>query len=138
KIEDDEWLPLVEAFGELSEGHIWIDDTPAISVMELRSKARRIQAEYGLDMLIVDYLQLMSSGSSKKYENRVQEVSEISRGLKGIARELNIPVLALEQLSRAVEARQDKVPQLPDLRESGTLEQDADIVVFLHCQQDKV
>ncbi len=101
----------------------------------MRSKARRLQAERGIDLIIVDYLQLMqsvASGSGKRNENRVQEISEISRNLKGLARELNVPVLALAQLSRAVESRQSKVPQLSDLRESGSIEQDADIVMFIY------
>jgi replicative DNA helicase len=108
--------------GRLSEANIWIDDTAGISTMEMRSKARRLMAEHGIDMIIVDYLQLMQSEmGGKRNENRVQEVSEISRSLKGLARELNVPVLALAQLSRTVETRQSKVPQLSDLRESGCL-----------------
>ncbi len=123
-IEDDEWERIVYAMGTLSEANIWIDDTAGISTVEMRSKARRLQAERGIDLIIVDYLQLMqsvASGSGKRNENRVQEISEISRNLKGLARELNMPVLALAQLSRAVESRQSKVPQLSDLRESGCL-----------------
>src|SRR2546429_8045526 len=123
-IEDDEWERIVYAMGTLSEANIWIDDTAGISTVEMRSKARRLQAERGIDLIIVDYLQLMqsvASGSGKRNENRVQEISEISRNLKGLARELNVPVLALAQLSRAVESRQSKVPQLSDLRESGCL-----------------
>jgi replicative DNA helicase len=121
-IEDDEWARIVEAMGTLSNTKIWIDDTAGISTMEMRSKARRLQAEQGIDMIIVDYLQLMqSSVGGKRNDNRVQEVSEISRNLKGLARELNVPVLALAQLSRTVESRQSKVPQLSDLRESGCL-----------------
>jgi replicative DNA helicase len=122
-IEDDEWERIVFAMGTLSEANIWIDDTAGISTVEMRSKARRLQAEHGIDLIIVDYLQLMQSmsGSGKRNENRVQEISEISRNLKGLARELNVPVLALAQLSRAVESRQSKVPQLSDLRESGCI-----------------
>jgi len=133
-IEDDEWDRIVFAMGTLSEANIWIDDTAGISSVEMRSKARRLQAERGIDLIIVDYLQLMQSVSSggKRNENRVQEISEISRNLKGLARELNVPVLALAQLSRAVESRQSKVPQLSDLRESGSIEQDADIVMFIY------
>ena len=116
---EDEWHRLMEAAGALSEAPIYIDDTPAVSTLELRTKARRLYAEHDLDLVVVDYLQLMSS--SRRSENRVQEISEISRGLKGLARELNIPVLALSQLSRAVESRQDKRPILSDLRESGCL-----------------
>ncbi len=121
-IEDDDWERIVYAMGTLSEANIWIDDTAGISSMEMRSKARRLQSEHGVDLIIVDYLQLMqSSVGGKRNENRVQEISEISRNLKGLARELNVPVLALAQLSRAVESRQSKVPQLSDLRESGCL-----------------
>jgi len=128
-IEDDEWDRIVFAMGTLSEANIWIDDTAGISSVEMRSKARRLQAERGIDLIIVDYLQLMQSVSSggRRNENRVQEISEISRNLKGLARELNVPVLALAQLSRAVESRQSKVPQLSDLRESGCLTGDTPI-----------
>lgn len=128
-IEDDEWERIVFAMGTLSEANIWIDDTAGISTVEMRSKARRLQAEHGIDLIIVDYLQLMQSmsGSGKRNENRVQEISEISRNLKGLARELNVPVLALAQLSRAVESRQSKVPQLSDLRESGCITGDTPI-----------
>jgi replicative DNA helicase len=133
-IEDDEWERIVYAMGTLSEANIWIDDTASITTVEMRSKARRLMAERGIDLIIVDYLQLMQSmsGSGRRNENRVQEISEISRNLKGLARELNVPVLALAQLSRAVESRQSKVPQLSDLRESGSIEQDADIVMFIY------
>jgi len=121
-IEEDEWERIVFAMDTLSESNIWIDDTAGISTMEMRSKARRLQAEHGIDLIIVDYLQLMQATiGGKRNENRVQEISEISRSLKGLARELNVPVLALAQLSRAVESRQSKVPQLSDLRESGCL-----------------
>jgi replicative DNA helicase len=133
-IEDDEWERIVYAMGTLSEANIWIDDTAGISTVEMRSKARRLLAEHGIDLIIVDYLQLMQSvsGSGRRNENRVQEISEISRNLKGLARELNVPVLALAQLSRAVESRQSKVPQLSDLRESGSIEQDSDVVMFIY------
>jgi replicative DNA helicase len=132
-IEDDEWERIIFSMGILSEANIWIDDTSALSTIEMRSKARRLQAEHGVDVIIVDYLQLMqSSVGGKRNENRVQEISEISRNLKALARELDVPVLALAQLSRAVESRQSKVPQLSDLRESGSLEQDADIVMFIY------
>jgi replicative DNA helicase len=121
-IEDDEWVRIIDAMDTLSNAKIWIDDTAGISTMEMRSKARRLQAEQGIDMIIVDYLQLMQASiGGKRNDNRVQEVSEISRNLKGLARELNVPVLALAQLSRTVESRQSKVPQLSDLRESGCL-----------------
>jgi replicative DNA helicase len=132
-IEDDDWDRISFSMGTLSEANIWIDDTAGISTVEMRSKARRLKAEHGIDMIIVDYLQLMqSSVGGKRNENRVQEISEISRNLKGLARELDMPVLALAQLSRAVESRQSKVPQLSDLRESGSIEQDADIVMFIY------
>lgn len=132
-IEDDDWDRIIFSMGTLSEANIWIDDTAGISTVEMRSKARRLQTEHGVDLIVVDYLQLMqSSVSGKRNENRVQEISEISRNLKGLARELDIPVLALAQLSRAVESRQSKVPQLSDLRESGSIEQDADIVMFIY------
>ena len=133
-IEDDEWERIVYAMGTLSEANIWIDDTAGISTVEMRSKARRLHAERNIDLIIVDYLQLMQSmsGSGKRNENRVQEISEISRNLKSLARELNVPVLALAQLSRAVESRQSKVPQLSVLRESGSIEQDSDIVMFIY------
>lgn len=125
---------LVDAMGQLAAAPIYIDDTPGLSVNELRSKARRLQAERGLDLLIVDYLQLMSA-SGRRNDNRVQEVSEISRSLKNLARELSIPVLALSQLSRAVEGRTSHVPMLSDLRESGSIEQDADIVMFIYREE---
>src|SRR2546421_6310702 len=129
-IEEDEWDRIVYAMDTLSESNIWIDDTAGISTMEMRSKARRLHAEHGIDLIIVDYLQLMQATiGGKRNENRVQEISEISRSLKGLARELNIPVLALAQLSRAVESRQSKWPQLSDLRESGCLT--GDTLVYL-------
>jgi len=115
--------------GLLSEADIFIDDSATSNIMEIRTKARRLSLEKGLDLMIVDYLQLME-GRSK--ENRVQEVAEITRALKSIARELNIPVLALSQLSRAVESRSPAIPKLADLRESGTIEQDADVVMFIY------
>jgi len=118
--------------GILSEAPIFIDDSPLLTVLEIRTKARRLQAEHGVGMLIVDYLQLMQGAKHSGDYNRVQEISEISRGLKAVARELNIPVLALSQLSRAVEQRPQKIPQLSDLRESGSIEQDADVVMFIY------
>lgn len=128
-IDDGEWDRISRAFGRLAEAEIYIDDSANASVMDVRSKARRLQAEQGLDLIIVDYLQLMSG---RRTDNRVQEISEISRGLKGLARELNVPVVALSQLSRAVETRADHRPMLSDLRESGSIEQDADIVMFIY------
>ena len=130
KLEDDEWPRFTHAIEVLSETRVFLDDTPALTPLQLRTKARRLHMEYGLDLILVDYLQLMTSGG--RQENRVQEVSYISRNLKVLARELGVPVLAAAQLSRAVEQRADKDPQLSDLRESGSLEQDADIVMFIH------
>ena len=132
-IDDGEWDRISRAFGRLAEAQIFIDDSPNANVMDVRSKARRLQAERGLDLIIVDYLQLMSG---RRSENRVQEVSEISRSLKGLARELDVPVVALSQLSRAVATRAGNRPLLSDLRESGSIEQDADIVMFIH-REDK-
>ncbi|MEZ4563653.1 MAG: replicative DNA helicase [Thermomicrobiales bacterium] len=133
QIDDNEWDRISRAFGRLSEAPIFVDDASSSSIMDVRSKARRLQAEQGLDLIIVDYLQLMSG---RRTDNRVQEISEISRGLKGLARELNVPVVALSQLSRAVESRSDHRPMLSDLRESGSIEQDADIVMFIY-REDK-
>jgi replicative DNA helicase len=123
---------LASAMDALSKSKIHIDDTPGLSVMEMRARARRLQASAQLDLLIVDYLQLMEGSSSRGPDNRVQEISEISRFLKALARELKIPVLAISQLSRAVEQRPDRVPELSDLRESGAIEQDADVVMFIY------
>ncbi len=132
-LKDDEWPLFGEATGILSEIPIFIDDTPSISALQMRTKARRLHAEHGLDMIIVDYLQLMRGDT--KSENRVQEISAISRSLKGLARELNVPVVAVSQLSRAVEARKDNRPVLSDLRESGAIEQDADVVMFIYREE---
>lgn len=126
---DEEWARLTDACDKLYESPIYIDDTPGISVAEMRSKARRLKSEHSLDLIIVDYLQLMQGRNA---ESRQQEISEISRSLKALARELKVPLIALSQLSRSVESRQDKRPMLSDLRESGALEQDADIVSFLY------
>jgi len=132
-VHDDEWEQISTAMGTLSTGSIWIDDTGGLSLAALRSKARRLQAQHGVDLVIVDYLQLMHATlEGKRYQNREQEIAEISRGLKAIAKELDVPVLALAQLSRAVESRQSKVPQLSDLRESGAIENDADVVLFIY------
>ena len=128
--EDDDFPRIGHAMGVLSEAPIFIDDSATSSIMEIRTKARRLQVEQGLGLLVIDYLQLMESRT--RIENRVQEISEITRSLKGIARELNIPVLALSQLSRAVEARSPAIPKLADLRESGSIEQDADVVLFIY------
>ena len=130
KLSDAEAQEVVHALGVLSESRIFVDDTPAITPLQMRTKCRRMQMEIGLDLVVVDYLQLMSGDT--RTENRVQEVSYISRYLKVLARDLNVPVIAAAQLSRAVEQRQDKTPVLSDLRESGSLEQDADIVMFIN------
>jgi replicative DNA helicase len=131
QIDEREWALFVEATGNLSNLRIFLDDTPALNPLQLRTKCRRLYSEHGLDLIMVDYLQLMSAGSGRQ-ENRVQEISFISRHLKQLARELEVPVLAAAQLSRAVEQRQDKRPQLSDLRESGSIEQDADVVMFIY------
>jgi replicative DNA helicase len=135
RLEENDFTLLSEAMGELAEAPIYIDDTPGMSVLEMRTKARRLMADVGLRLIIVDYLQLAKS--NKSHESRVQEVSEISQGLKNLARELKIPVVALSQLSRAVEQRGTKVPQLADLRESGAIEQDADVVMFIYKEDDE-
>ncbi len=129
-IEPNEWEKISSAVKALGHAQIFLDDTPAITPIQLRTKCRRLHMEYGLDLIMIDYLQLMSSGT--RSENRVQEVSQISRNLKALARELNVPVVAAAQLSRAVEQRGDKIPMLSDLRESGSLEQDADVVMFIY------
>jgi len=130
KLTDEEWPLFTHAIEVLGDTHIWLDDTPSITPLQLRTKCRRLHLEYNLDLVILDYLQLMSG--DMRTDNRVQEVSYISRNLKVLARELNVPVLAAAQLSRAVEQRADKRPMLSDLRESGSLEQDSDIVMFIH------
>jgi replicative DNA helicase len=129
-LREEDFSRINDAMSTLSELSIYIDDSPGMNVMEMRTKARRLQMEKGLDLLVIDYLQLMESRRAS--ENRVQEISEISRSLKGLARELDIPVIAVSQLSRAVEQRPKKIPQLADLRESGSIEQDADVVIFIY------
>ena len=131
-LDEQDWQKLIAAADKFSKAPLYIDDTPGISIMELRSKARRLQQEKGLSLILIDYLQLMQGRNNKGSDNRQQEISEISRSLKSLARELNVPVIALSQLSRSVESRQIKKPMLSDLRESGSLEQDADIVMFLY------
>lgn len=131
-LNEDDFDQIGKAMGELSESPIFIDDAAGSNIMEIRTKARRLQSEHGVGLIVVDYLQLMEG---RNQENRVQEVSEISRALKLLARELNVPVLALSQLSRGVESRPDKVPQLADLRESGSIEQDADVVMFIYREE---
>lgn len=130
-LKDEEWSRLIESAGVVGNSRLLIDDTPGITARELRSKCRKYQLEYGLDIVMVDYLQLMSGGG-RGSDSRQQEISDISRSLKALARELNVPVIALSQLSRAVESRQDHRPMLSDLRESGAIEQDADVVMFLY------
>ena len=131
KMTDDDWQRLVEALGPLSESEVYIDDTGGITLAELRSKCRKLKIERGLDLIMIDYIQLMS-GSGRASDNRQQEISEISRGLKMLARGLDIPVIALSQLSRALESRADHRPMMSDLRESGAIEQDADVVMFIY------
>ena len=136
-LEELDFARIAPAMNDLSEAALFIDDTPNITAMELRTKARRLQAESGLDLVIVDYLQLMQATTSNRDANRVQEVSEISRGLKALARELAVPVIALSQLSRQPEMRESKEPRLSDLRESGAIEQDADLVIFLWRDKER-
>ena len=131
KLEEDDWAKLAQAIGPLSEANVFIDDTPGITVMEIRTKCRKLKLEKNIGLVIIDYLQLIT-GNGKKGGSREQEISEISRSLKILAKELNVPVIALSQLSRAVEQRPDHRPMLSDLRESGAIEQDADIVMFLY------
>ncbi len=130
QLTDEDWPLFVQTTSGLSEAGVWIDDTAGLSSLQLRAKARRLQAAHGLDLIVVDYLQLMTS--ERRSENRNQEVAALSQGLKNLARELNVPVLVASQLSRAVEQRSDKRPQLSDLRDSGSLEQDADVVMSLY------
>jgi replicative DNA helicase len=132
-LKDHEWALFVEASGILSESPIFIDDTPSISALQMRTKARRLHAEHGLDLIIVDYLQLMRGDT--RAENRVQEISAICQALKALSRELNVPLIAVSQLSRAVEIRKDHKPLLSDLRESGSIEQDADVVMFIYREE---
>ena len=130
-LKDTEWEKLIEGAGRIGKSRMIIDDTSGISIAEMRSKCRKYKLELGLDLIIIDYLQLMSGSGGRSNESRQQEISEISRSLKGLARELNVPVIALSQLSRAVESRTDKRPMLSDLRESGAIEQDADVGLFI-------
>ena len=131
KLEEDDWVKLAGAIGPLSEAEIYVDDTPGISVMEIRAKCRKLKLEKNIGMVVIDYLQLVQ-GSNKRFGSREQEISEISRSLKILAKDIKVPVIALSQLSRAVEQRPDHRPMLSDLRESGAIEQDADIVMFLY------
>jgi replicative DNA helicase len=133
RMRDDDWQRLARAAGKLSEADIFIDDTPGLTVLELRAKCRRLKAEHDIGLVVVDYLQLMQGSTSNRNANREQEIAHISRSLKGLAKELDIPVIALSQLNRGVETRGgDKRPQLADLRESGSIEQDADVVAFIY------
>ena len=132
KIDDDEWGKLAEASGVLSESKIFIDDTPGISIMEIRAKCRKLKLEQDIGLVVVDYLQLVQGSGRRSVGSREQEIAEISRSLKILAKEINVPVIALSQLSRAPEQRPDHRPMLSDLRESGSIEQDADIVTFLY------
>jgi replicative DNA helicase len=133
RFEPEDWAKITRAMGRLGDARLWIDDDPMLTVMEIRAKARRLKAQIGdLGLIVVDYLQLMSGGARGRSENRQVEISEISRGLKVLARELETPVVALSQLSRGLESRTDKRPMLSDLRESGSIEQDADVVMFLY------
>ncbi len=135
RLDQQDFLKLSDAMGVLADAKIFIDDTPALTIFEMRTRARRLKTEHNIDMLVVDYLQL---AHGRTRDNRVTEVAEISQGLKNIARELKIPVLALAQLSRAIESRTEKTPQLSDLRESGSIEQDADVVMFLYRKDDDI
>jgi replicative DNA helicase len=134
KGEDNDFLNIQNALGVLSEAPLFIDDTPSPTIIQMRAMARRLQAEHGLGLLIVDYLQLIQPRAN--FDSIVQQVTEISRSLKGLARELNVPVLAVSQLSRAVEQRSPQIPRLSDLRDSGSIEQDSDVVLFIY-RQDK-
>jgi replicative DNA helicase len=137
-VDETDWSKIARVMNDMASAPMWIDDSPALSVMELRTKARRLEAEqHGVDMVIVDYLQLMQATTPSRDGNRVQEVSEISRGLKQLARELKVPVIALSQLSRSVEQRNSAEPRLSDLRESGSIEQDSDVVIFLYREADQ-
>ena len=131
QLEDDDWTKLATTLGKLSEAPIYIDDTAGISIMEIRAKCRKLKLEKNIGLVVIDYLQLVQP-TGRKNGTREQEISEISRSLKILAKELDIPVIALAQLSRSVEKREDKRPMLSDLRESGSIEQDADIVMFIH------
>ncbi len=130
-LSDSDWEKLIEGAGVIGSSNLIIDDTPGISISELRSKCRKFKLEHDLKLIIIDYLQLMSGGKNRS-DSRQQEISEISRSLKGLARELNVPIIALSQLSRAVEQRPEHRPMLSDLRESGAIEQDADVVMFIY------
>jgi replicative DNA helicase len=133
RISDDDWVRITSATSQLSEAKIFVDETPALSPTELRARARRIKREHGLDLVVVDYLQLMQVPGNK--ENRATEIAEISRGLKILAKELSVPVIALSQLNRGVEQRENKKPVMSDLRESGSIEQDADMILLIYREE---
>jgi replicative DNA helicase len=133
-LQEKDWARLAKAYAELSASNLFIDDSAMVTPLEIRAKCRRLKAEHGLSLIIVDYLQLVSGGG--RVENRQQEIASISRSFKGLAKELEVPVMALSQLSRAPEARSDRRPQLSDLRESGAIEQDADIVMFIYREEE--
>jgi replicative DNA helicase len=135
EIKEEDFSKIVEANKKLAELPFYIDDTPALTISAVRTRARRLKRQFGIDLIVIDYLQLLQGSSDKRNDNRVQEISEITRSLKALAKELDVPVIALSQLSRAVEARDDKRPQLADLRESGTIEQDADVVMFVYREE---
>jgi replicative DNA helicase len=130
-LSDQEWGDIIESAGMIGESRLILDDTPAITVSEMRTRCRKYKMEFGLELVMVDYLQLMSGGG-RRSDSRQQEISDISRSLKSLARELQVPIIALSQLSRAVEGRPNKRPMLSDLRESGAIEQDADVVMFIY------
>ena len=132
EIREEDFARIVQANKKLTELQLFIDDTPALTISAVRTRARKLKRQYGLDLIVIDYLQLLQGSDDKRNENRVQEISEVTRLLKALAKELDVPVLALSQLSRAVETRDDKRPQLADLRESGSIEQDADVVMFVY------
>jgi replicative DNA helicase len=133
RIADEDWVRITSATGQLSEARIFVDETPALTPTELRARARRVKREHGLDLVVVDYLQLMQVPGNK--ENRANEIAEISRGLKVLAKELAVPVIALSQLNRSVEQRTEKKPVMSDLRESGSIEQDADIILLIYREE---
>lgn len=135
EIKEEDFAKLVEEKQKMAELPLFIDDTPALTMSTLRSRSRKLKRQHGLDLIVIDYLQLLQGSPDKRNENRVQEISEITRSLKAIAKELDVPIIALSQLSRAVEARDDKRPQLADLRESGSIEQDADVVMFVYREE---
>jgi replicative DNA helicase len=135
EIREEDFAKIVEAHKKLMELPLFIDDTPALTISSVRSRARKLKRQQGLDLIVLDYLQLLQGSDDRRNENRVQEISEVTRSLKALAKELDVPVLALSQLSRAVETRDDKRPQLADLRESGSIEQDADVVMFVYREE---